>query len=192
MAEFKQNQSVFYNQHINKVTPHFTFMHRAQNADTHALKQPRLSQNISRVCSSFELVIASDMHLESESEKRWFTHSKKKKKKIHIQPSFSLFLDDSRPTSDDDWYGKRYSYVPASFPVTSFPTFVVRHGRIETPWRHHSGVPRKQKLSPSAEKHQRGLFLKAWMTSTCSFPCFAYWQKFDFSRLISAFPVHSI
>ena len=44
-------------------------MRRAQNADTHALKQPRLSQNISPVCSSFVLVIASDMHLESESEK---------------------------------------------------------------------------------------------------------------------------
>ena len=61
---------VFYNQHINKVTPHFTFMRRAQNADTHALKQHRLSQNISPVCSSFVLVIASDMHLEPESEKR--------------------------------------------------------------------------------------------------------------------------
>ena len=45
-------------------------MGRAQNADTHALKQLRLSQNISPVCSSFVLVIASDMHLESESEKR--------------------------------------------------------------------------------------------------------------------------
>ena len=50
--------------------PHFTFMRRAQNADTHALKQPRLSQNILPVCFSFELVIASDMHLEPESEKR--------------------------------------------------------------------------------------------------------------------------
>ena len=45
-------------------------MHRAKNADTHALKQHRLSQNISPVCSSFVLVIASDIHLESESEKR--------------------------------------------------------------------------------------------------------------------------
>ena len=45
-------------------------MRRAQNADTHALKQPRPSQNISPVCSSFVLVIASDMHLEPESEKR--------------------------------------------------------------------------------------------------------------------------
>ena len=45
-------------------------MRRAQNADTHALKLHRLSQNISPVCSSFVLVIASDMHLEPESEKR--------------------------------------------------------------------------------------------------------------------------
>ena len=59
-----------YNQHINKVTPHFSFMRRAQNADTHAHKQHRLSQNVSPVCSSFVLVIASDRHLESESEKR--------------------------------------------------------------------------------------------------------------------------
>ena len=61
---------MFYNQHISKVTPHFTFMRRAKNADTHILKQLRLSQNISPVCSSFVLVIASDMHFESESEKR--------------------------------------------------------------------------------------------------------------------------
>ena len=60
----------FYNQHVNKVTPHFTFMRRAQNVDTHAHKQHRLSQNIFPVCSSFVLVIASDMHLEPESEKR--------------------------------------------------------------------------------------------------------------------------
>ena len=62
--------SFFYNQHINKVTPHFTFMRRAQNAHTQAHKQPRLSQNICPVGSSFLLVIASDMHLEPESEKR--------------------------------------------------------------------------------------------------------------------------
>ena len=58
----------FYNQHINKVTPHFTFMRRAQNADTRAHKQHRLSQNISPVGFSFVLVIASDMHLEHESD----------------------------------------------------------------------------------------------------------------------------
>ena len=62
--------SFFYNQHINKVTRHFTFIRWAQNADTHALKQYRLFPNISSVCSSFVLVVTSDMHLESESEKR--------------------------------------------------------------------------------------------------------------------------
>ena len=45
--------------------PYFTFMSRAQDVDTLALKQHRLSQNISPVCSSFVLVMASDMHLES-------------------------------------------------------------------------------------------------------------------------------
>ena len=54
--------SFFYNQHIKKVTPHFTFMRRAQNADTHAHKQHRLPLNIFPVGSSFVLVVASDMH----------------------------------------------------------------------------------------------------------------------------------
>ena len=61
-------RQVFYNQHVNTVTPDFSFMRWAQNADTHALKQHRLSQNISPVSSSFVLVIASDMHLEPKSE----------------------------------------------------------------------------------------------------------------------------
>ena len=45
-------------------------MRRAQNADAHALKQHRLSQNVCPVYSSFVLVIASDMHFESESGKQ--------------------------------------------------------------------------------------------------------------------------
>ena len=53
----------------DKVTPHLTFMRNAQNADNNALKQHRLSQNSSPVCFSFVLLIASDMHLEPESEK---------------------------------------------------------------------------------------------------------------------------
>ena len=53
----------------HKVTRPFTSMRRVQNADTHALKQHRLSQNSFPVCSSFVLVIASDMYLEPESEK---------------------------------------------------------------------------------------------------------------------------
>ena len=43
-------------------------MRRAQNSDTHALKQHRLPQNSFRVCFSFVLVIASDMHIEPESD----------------------------------------------------------------------------------------------------------------------------
>ena len=65
---------------------HFTFMRRAHNADTHAFKQHRLSQNISPVCSSFALVIASDMHLESESEKLHAAEN------IQIQPTLFRYF----------------------------------------------------------------------------------------------------
>ena len=60
-------------------------MRRAQNADTHALKQQQLSQNIPPVCSSFVLVIASDMHLEPESEKRAINVDFHTAKNIQIQ-----------------------------------------------------------------------------------------------------------
>ena len=70
MAEFKQHQEVFYNQQLNKVAPHFTFMRRPQNADTHALKQHRLSQNISPVCSSFVLTIACDIFAYRVSQRK--------------------------------------------------------------------------------------------------------------------------
>ena len=78
-------------------------MRRAQNADTHALKQPRLYQNISPVCSSFVLVTASDMHLEPESEKRGNNVYFHTIKNVQIHSTFSLFLDvfletDLRPT----------------------------------------------------------------------------------------------
>ena len=63
-------------------------MRRAQKADTHALKQPRLSQNISLVCSSSVLLIASDMHLESESEKRAKNVDLHTAKNIQIQATF--------------------------------------------------------------------------------------------------------
>ena len=74
---------------------HF-FLRRAQNADTHALEQPRLSQNMSPVCTSFVLVIASDMHLESESEKRAKNVDLHTAKNIHPYTlnTFSLFLDE--------------------------------------------------------------------------------------------------
>ena len=83
--------SVFYNQHINKVTPHFTFMRRAQNTDTYALKQHRLSQNISPVCSSFVLVIVFDMHLESESPKRAKNVDFRTAKNIQIQATLFCY-----------------------------------------------------------------------------------------------------
>ena len=68
-------------------------MRRAQNADTHALKQHRLSQNIFPVCSSFVLVIASDMHL--EPEKRAQNVHFHTTKNIQIQSTlFRYFLDE--------------------------------------------------------------------------------------------------
>ena len=67
-------------------------MRRAQNADTHALKQHRLSQNISPICSSFVLVIASDVHLESESEKRVKNVDVHTAKNIQIQPTLFRYF----------------------------------------------------------------------------------------------------
>ena len=68
-------------------------MRRAQNADTHALKQHLLSQNSSPVCFSFAVVIASDMHLESESEKRAKNVDLRTAKNIHIQPTLFRFKE---------------------------------------------------------------------------------------------------
>ena len=69
-------------------------MRRAQNTDNYALKQHRLSQNISPVCSSFVLVIASGMHLVSESEKRVKNVGFHSAKNIqNTTNTFSLFSD---------------------------------------------------------------------------------------------------
>ena len=67
-------------------------MRRVQNADTHALKQHRLSKNISPICSSFVLVIASDVHLESESEKRVKNVDVHTAKNIQIQPTLFRYF----------------------------------------------------------------------------------------------------
>ena len=67
-------------------------MRRAQNADTHALKQPRLSQNIPPVSSSFVLVIASDKHFESENEKRAKNVDLHTAKNIQIQPTLFRYF----------------------------------------------------------------------------------------------------
>ena len=80
-------------------------MRRSQNADTHAHKQHWLSQNIFPVCSSFVLVIASDIHLEPESEKRAerktliFTQLKISRYKQHLFVIFRRLLYCS-PTCD--------------------------------------------------------------------------------------------
>ena len=67
-------------------------MRRAQNTDTYALKQPLLSQNISPVCSSCVLVFASDMHLESESEKRAKNVDLHTAKNIQIEPTLFRYF----------------------------------------------------------------------------------------------------
>ena len=67
-------------------------MRRAQNADTHALKQPLLSQNISPVYSSFVLVIASDVLLVSEGEKRAKNVDLHTAKNIQIQPTLFRYF----------------------------------------------------------------------------------------------------
>ena len=77
---------------MNKVTPHFTFMRRAQNADTHVFKQHRLSKQISPICSSLVLVIASDMHLEPESEKRAKNVDFQTAKNIQIQATLFRYF----------------------------------------------------------------------------------------------------
>ena len=67
-------------------------MRRAENADAHALNLPRLSHNISPVCSSFALVIASDVHLEFESEKRAKNVDFHTAKNIQIQPTLFRYF----------------------------------------------------------------------------------------------------
>ena len=77
-------------------------MRRAQNGDTQALKQPPLSQSISPVCSSFVLVIASDMHLESQSDKRAKNVDLHTAKNMHIQRTlFRYFQTNSYKLTSD-------------------------------------------------------------------------------------------
>ena len=67
-------------------------MRHARNADTYAFKQHQLSQNISPVYSKFVLVIESDMHLESESEKRAKNVDLHTAKTIQIQATFFRYF----------------------------------------------------------------------------------------------------
>ena len=97
-------------------------MRSAQNADTHALKQHRLSQNISFVCSSFVLVIASDMHLEPETEKRAknVDFHTVEKKNMDTSNTFSLFWDEFLETDLRPIYCSLTTY-----PSPQTPSFVV-------------------------------------------------------------------
>ena len=77
-------------------------MRLALNADTHALKQHRLSQTMSPVRSSFVLIVASDMHLESESGKRAKNVDLHTAKNIQIQPTlFRYFQTNSYKLTSD-------------------------------------------------------------------------------------------
>ena len=77
-------------------------MRLAQNADTHVFKQHRLSQNTSPVCSRFVLVIASDMHLEPESEKRAKNVDFHTAKNIQMQATFFRYFEmNSLPLTSD-------------------------------------------------------------------------------------------
>ena len=63
----------------------FTFMRRAQNVDTRALKRHRLSQNVSPVCSRFVPVAitwhASRVWMRKTSEKRCYRVKQRHKQK---------------------------------------------------------------------------------------------------------------
>ena len=72
-------------------------MRRAQNADTHALKQHRLSQNISPVCSSFFYWLShktciSSLHAKNERKTLIFTQLKMFRYRQHFFTPFKRIL----------------------------------------------------------------------------------------------------
>ena len=67
-------------------------MRRAQNADTHATQTASAVPKYFPVCSSFVLVIASDMHLEPESEERAKNVDLHTPKHIQIQATFFRYF----------------------------------------------------------------------------------------------------
>ena len=72
--------------------PSFYFHSPGSKRKYHALKRHWLSQNIFPICSSFVLVIASDMHLESKSEKRMKNVDFHTAKNIQIQPTLFRYF----------------------------------------------------------------------------------------------------
>ena len=93
-------RSVFYNKQINKLTPHFTFMHWAQNADTHPLKQHRLSQNTVPPSAPWSLYWL--VHLTCISSLKAKNIDFHTAKNIHIQATLFLYFQTNsyKLTSD--------------------------------------------------------------------------------------------
>ena len=82
----------------------------------HAFKQHRLSHNSSPVCSSFVLIIASDMDLEPESEKRKKNadfHTAKKC--LDTSNTFPLFLDEFLIPGTLTYLLSEYLHSPLEF-----------------------------------------------------------------------------
>ena len=113
---------MFYTQHINKAIPHFTFMRRAQNADTHALKQHRLSQNIFpcllQFCTGSRIWHASRVWKRKTSEERAKNVDFHTAKKCTCTTNtFSLFLNDFLETDLRPIYSSLTTW-PENRPLT--------------------------------------------------------------------------
>ena len=105
-------------------------MRRAQNADTHALKQPRLSQNISPVWSSLywlsRLTCISSLKARNERKTLIYTQLKISRYNQH----FSLFLDefletDLRPVYCSLTTAKRRTSRLAGYQTAMLPHIAV-------------------------------------------------------------------
>ena len=82
--------------------PSFHFHAQGSKRRCPRTQQHRLSQNIPPVCSSFVLVIASDMHLEPESEIRAKNVDFHTAKNIQLQPTrFRYFETNSYQLTSD-------------------------------------------------------------------------------------------
>ena len=116
-------------------------MRRAQNVDTHALKQHRLSHNSPPPPSSFLLVIASDTHLDHESEK-WMKnvdfHTAKNVQNTSNTFLF-LFLDEfGRYFLSSDHLTVSIGVCKLQYSV-EFPFGPMKYGSYNTVLNSHSG-----------------------------------------------------
>ena len=86
-------REIFDNQHINKVTPHFTFMRRAQNADTHALNSvrcPKIVPPSAPVLSHLTCILS--MKVKNGRKTLIFTQPKMSRYKQHLFAIFRRIL----------------------------------------------------------------------------------------------------